>query len=178
MAEGPTTIRSASPEIGIPGMELWDSTHEPCELSLDQQVILRRTFLRWDYDGWPCDPGASLPRERFGQTLRASLLVFYCGSVCIISLSCSALDQHLSFSYLKSSRKVNVWWTPAHTACFLLSNMHLSHLCLGRPSIFLKAKLNDSFSVKASLLLQVHLPHLQFDHSGFFLLPCLVFGWG
>lgn len=167
-------------------MELWASTHEPCELFLDQQVTLRRTFLRWEYDGWQCDPGASLPKEWFGQTLRASLPVFYLGSLCVI---CSAaLSELLSsgpnifFSYLKSSRKKNVLWIPAHRACFLLSNMQLARLCSGKPSIFLKSKLNGSFSVKASLLLLVHLPHLQFDHSVVLslslIMSCLVFGWG
>lgn len=96
------------------------------------------------------------------------------------SLICSALDQTSLFLSLKSTRNVNALPPPAHTACFLLSTMHLSHLCLERPSIFLKAKLSDSFPVKTPLPLQVHLPHFQLDHSGVLSLTMssLVFGWG
>lgn len=52
--------------------------------------------------------------------------------------------------------------------------VHLCCLCLARPSTVLKA--NDSFSVKAPLLPQVHLPPLQLGHSTVLslIMSCLV----
>lgn len=89
-----------------------------------------------------------------------------------LSLICSSLNLTSSFSLL--GRNVNVMSIPEHQPCFLLSTVHLSCLCLARPSIVMKA--NDSFSVTTSLLLQVHLPPLQLGHSTVLslIMSCLV----
>lgn len=89
-----------------------------------------------------------------------------------LSLICSSLNLTSSFSLL--GRNVNVMLIPEHQPCFLLSTVHLCCLCLARPSTVLKA--NDSFSVKAPLLPQVHLPPLQLGHSTVLspIMSCLV----
>lgn len=113
--EGPTSIRSDSPEIGFPRMELWTNIQEPCELFVNQQAILRRTPLRWECDGCRVDSGARLLKEHFGQTRRGhsslcSTAEAFASSALQLSLICSSLNLTSSFSFL--GRSVNVMWIP------------------------------------------------------------------